>query len=239
MLIPRDDQRVDLEKAHVLLDEGPVELADEIAGLLGEVARQAERPRHGAAVMGLDAGGRIDREGVDLLRRVVGDLLDIHAAFGRDDEGDAARRAVDQRREIELGGDVGAFLDIEPADLLAGLAGLGRDERLAEHLADEGLDLVDRAGEAHAALVAGVLLLELALAAAAGVDLRFHHPQRSAEFLGGVLGLVGGEHRLAAGHRHPEFLQDRLTLVFVDVHRPPLVILGRCVSDDPRTSCRM
>jgi hypothetical protein len=35
-------------------------------------------------------GRRIDGEGDDLLGRVVGDLLDVHAAFGRDDEGDAA-----------------------------------------------------------------------------------------------------------------------------------------------------
>jgi hypothetical protein len=48
----------------------------------------------------------IDREGHDLLGRVVRDLLDVHAAFGRGDEGDAAGLAVDQHREIEFLGDV-------------------------------------------------------------------------------------------------------------------------------------
>ena len=88
--------------------------------------------------------------------------------------------AVDQRREVELLGDVGAVLDVEAVDLLAGRAGLDRDQRRAEHLLGEGLHLVDRLGEAHAALVAGRGLLELALAAAAGVDLRLHDPERAA-----------------------------------------------------------
>ena len=72
-----------------------------------------------------DAGRRIDREGHDLLGRVMGDLLDVHAAFGRDHEGDARGLAVDQRRQIELLGDVRAVLDIEAVDLLAGLARSG------------------------------------------------------------------------------------------------------------------
>jgi hypothetical protein len=62
--------------------------------------------------------------GDDLLGRVVGDGLDVHAAFGRDDEGDAADRTVDQERAIELAVDVGAVFDIEAVDLLAGVAGL-------------------------------------------------------------------------------------------------------------------
>ena len=87
--------------------------------------------------------------------------------------------AVDQDREIELLVDVGAVLDVEAVDLLAGGAGLHRDQRRAQHLLGEVIDLVDRLGEAHAALVAGGGFLELALAAAAGVDLALHHPDRA------------------------------------------------------------
>src|SRR3712207_7181570 len=47
------------------------------------------------------------------------------------------------------------------------------------HLAGEGLHLVDAAGEPHATLAAGLRLLEAALAAAARVDLRLHHPERA------------------------------------------------------------
>ena len=64
--------------------------------------------------------------------------------------------------------------------------GLDRHQRLAQHLLGEGLYLVDRLGEAHAALVAGVRLLEFALAAAAGVDLRLHHPDGAGQRLRGL-----------------------------------------------------
>jgi hypothetical protein len=84
-----DDQRVDLQHLHVLRRRR-VELGDEL--LPACLARSPERPSALAtcAVMGHRAGRGIDGEGVDLLGRVVGDLLDVHAAFGRDDEGDAA-----------------------------------------------------------------------------------------------------------------------------------------------------
>src|SRR5690606_39190836 len=102
--------------------------------------------------------------------RVVGHLLDVHAAFGGGDERDAAGGAVDQAGEVKLPLDVGTVLDIDAVDHLPGRAGLLGDQGRAEHLADEGLDLLRRAGEADAALVAGLRLFEAALAAAAGMD---------------------------------------------------------------------
>ena len=68
--------------------------------------------------MRADAGHRIDRDGDDLVRRVVRDLLDVHAAFGRDHDRDARGCAVDQHREIELLVDRRAFLDVEAVDRL-------------------------------------------------------------------------------------------------------------------------
>src|SRR5450759_64647 len=118
--------------------------------------------------MAHDAGGWIDREGYDLLRRLVRDILDIDAAFGGNHERYFGGFAVDQDREIELLVDLGAFLDVKPVDLLAVRPGLYRHERCAQHLLDEFIDLGDRLGDAHAALVAGGSFLELALAAAAG-----------------------------------------------------------------------
>ena len=94
-------------------------MASDIGGLLGEVAGEAERGGDGAAVMRHQAGGGIDGDGLDLLRRVVGDRLDIHAAFGRGDDGDAAGRAVDQQRQVEFLFDVDAVGDVEALDLLA------------------------------------------------------------------------------------------------------------------------
>ena len=92
---------------------------------------------------------------LDLLRRVVGDRLDVHAAFGRGDDRDPAGLAVDQQREVEFLGDVDAVGDVEPLDLLALRAGLDRDQRLAEHLGGMLAHFVDRMGEADAALGVG------------------------------------------------------------------------------------
>ena len=216
-----DDERVDLQHAHVLAREGRVELGRDVLRLLGERAGEAERLGHQPAVVGHHAGRGVDGEGDDLVGRVVRHRLDVHAALRRDDEGDAAGRTVDQHREVELGLDVRAVLDVEAVHLLAGLAGLDRDEGAPEHLLGEGLDLGGRLGEAHAALLAGVRLLEPALAAPARVDLALHHPERAAELARRRLGLRRLEDRLAPRHGQAELLQDGLGLVFVDVHRRP------------------
>ena len=168
--------------------------------------------------MAHDAGGGIDREGHDLFRRVVGDVLDVDAAFGGDHERDARGLAVDQDRQVELLVDLGAFLDIEPVDLLAVRPGLHRDQGRAQHLLGELVDLGDRLGDAHAALVAGGGFLELALAAAAGVNLALHHPDRAAQRFRGGVGIGSPQHRNALRDRHAEFMQQRLGLVFMDVH---------------------
>ncbi len=211
-------QRVDLQHRHVLGDEGVIELAHQSFRLFCQVAGQFQRLRNGAAVMAHDAGRRIDREGHDLLRRRVRDILDVDAAFGGNHERDFAGFAVDQDREIKLLVDVGAFLDVEPVDLLAVRPGLHRDQSCAQHLLGELIDLSDRFGDAHPALVAGGGLLELALAAAAGMDLALHHPDRAGKRFRGGIGIGRPQHRYAARDRHPEFMQQRLGLIFVDVH---------------------
>jgi hypothetical protein len=50
----------------------------------------------------------------------MGDLLDVHAAFGGGDEGDAAGLPVDEEREVKLARDVRAVFDVDAVDLLAG-----------------------------------------------------------------------------------------------------------------------
>jgi hypothetical protein len=79
-----DDERVDLQHAHVAGHEGLEELGGDVLGLLGERAREAQRLGDRPPVVGHHAGGGIDREGQDLLRGVVGHLLDVHAALCRD-----------------------------------------------------------------------------------------------------------------------------------------------------------
>ena len=165
-----------------------------------------------------DAGRRIHREGHDLLRRRMRDVLDIDAAFGGDHERHFRGFAVDQDRQVKLLVDVGAFLDVDPVDLLAVRSGLHRDQRRAQHLLDVVIDLGNRLGDAHAALVAGGGLLELALAAAAGVDLALHHPDRAGKGFRGGVRIGRPQHRHALRDRHAEFVQQRLGLVFMDIH---------------------
>ena len=129
-----DRQRVDLDLRGVGADERVVELGEHLGRLLGEVAGQAERGGDCAAMVRHQPGRRVDGDGLDLLGRVVGDRLDVHPAFGRGDDGDAAGLAVDQQREVEFLGDVDAVGDVEALDLLACRAGLDRDQSLAEHL---------------------------------------------------------------------------------------------------------
>ena len=168
--------------------------------------------------MAHDAGGGIDREGHDLLGRVVRDVLDVDAAFGRDDEGDARGLAVDQERKVELLVDVGAVLDVEAVDLLAGGAGLDRHEGGAQHLLGELGDFRGRLGDADAALVAGRSFLELALAAAAGMDLALHHIDRAGQRLGGGFRVARFKDRNALGDRHAELTQQRFGLIFMNIH---------------------
>src|SRR4029453_16841593 len=70
----------------------------------------------------------------------------------------------------------------------------------------------------NAPLGIGPELLELALAAAASVDLRLHHPQRPGQLPGGCDGLLNAHCGVARGHRNAELGGKFLGLVFVNVH---------------------
>ncbi|KIU01188.1 hypothetical protein QU38_02495, partial [Staphylococcus aureus] len=109
-------ERVDFDLGGVGALEGGEERRSDLGGLLALVAGQAQRGGDGAAVVRHEAGRRIDVEGMDLLGSRMRDFLDVHAALGRDDEGDAAGHAVDEERQVEFLGDVGAVGDVEAVD---------------------------------------------------------------------------------------------------------------------------
>src|SRR5690606_12669639 len=87
MAVLHDDQRVDLEHVHVLLDEGLVQDREQRLAVFSGRTGQLQRRIDGGDVLGGDAGFRVDGDGVDLFGGGVGHFLDVHAAFGRDDEG--------------------------------------------------------------------------------------------------------------------------------------------------------
>ncbi len=211
-------ERVDLDLRGVGAEKGVVEQFRDLLRLLGEFAVEAQRISDGAAVMGHEAGRRVDVEAVDLLRRVVRHVLDVHPALGRGDEGDPAALPVDEQGEVEFLRDVDAVGDVEPVHLLAGRAGLHGDERVAEHVGGGGADLVSAAGEADAALRVGRELLELPLAAAARMDLRLHDIKRPGQFLRRRHRLVDAHRGEAGGDGHAPLREQFLGLIFVDVH---------------------
>jgi hypothetical protein len=86
--------------------------------------------------------------------------------------------------------------------------GLGRDQRHAEHAVGLGVKFRKRLDELDAA----------AFAPAAGVNLRLHHEDIAAESAGVIRRLLCARRHAAVGNRRAIRLQQRLGLMFVDIH---------------------
>ena len=219
----RDQERVHFDHRAILLPVELVELRHEGHALLEEVAGEAEREGDLASLEGLEADGRVDLHLEDLLRGVVGDVFDLHAAFGRGDDDREGGRAVEEDGEVVLVvaavgalAQVGGFGEVDRLDLAAGFAGLGGHEGVAEHRLGVLEGLLLRRRELHAALEA---VGEGAFAAAAGVDLGFHHDATGGVDLGErAFELGGGGDRHALGHGDAELSEQFFGLVFVNIH---------------------
>jgi hypothetical protein len=173
--------------------------------------REAELECQLARLVALQADRRIDVLLEDLVGRIVRDLFDIHAAMLRGHEHHLGRRTVQHQAEIEFAVDGRTGFNQQALHLLPGGAGLVRDELHTQNLLGILVGLFDGLGQLDAA----------ALAATAGVDLRFDDDDRVAsreQRLGGVVGLFDGGGHLAAGHGDAVFAEDFLGLVLVDFH---------------------
>ncbi len=218
LAVLRHHQRVDFEQAHVLVEDQLVEPLHHLRALFHLVALEAQRECELARVERLQTRCRIDRHREDLVWRIVRHLLDVHAAFGRGDERDARGCAINERGEIELAGNIDSVLDIDASNGAPRRAGLDGDESVPQHLLGELLGLARRLGEANAALVARRGLLELALAASAGMDLRLDHDGRRADPGRGLLDLVRAEGDEALAGLDAVFCEKVFSLMLVDVH---------------------
>src|SRR6202012_2563590 len=81
----------------------------------------------------LQPHGRIDLFSQDRTGAVRSDLLDFDAALRRGDHTNTLDLAVEHEPEVELADEGLGPLDVEPVNDLALGAGLGRDQRRAEH----------------------------------------------------------------------------------------------------------
>ena len=223
-----DDQRVYFQHRHVLLGEGFIEDREEFHAVGARGAFELEGVAEFRRISIRDAA--VDRQGHDLLRRIVRNRLDVHAAFGRNDESHLAGFAINQDGEIEFAVNVGAVFDIEAVDLLAGGAGLRGHKMVTQHLLGVGEHVVLGEGEADTALFARFGLSELAFAAPTGVNLAFHDPKRSWQRVDRLLDVGEGENRYAFSDGGAKGFEHRFCLVFVNVHMECLdgcVVCGR------------
>ena len=165
-----DDQRIDLEQRRVALEVNAVQRHENRLELANLRALEAEPEGDLAALIALQARGRIDVDTQDLLGRVRRDFLDVHAAGGGGDDRDAAALAIQRERQIDFALDLRTRLDVDDFDRQAFRPGLFRDQSLTEHVGGCGAHGIEIAREFHTAR----------LATAAGVHLGFDHPELAA-----------------------------------------------------------
>ena len=135
------------------------------------------------------------------VRVVLGDLLDLDAAFGREHEERLLLAAVERDREVVLLGDLRGLLDPELLDHVAA-------DVEPEDVAGFVFRILWILGELHAAR----------LAAAAGQDLRLDD-DLPADLLRGPPSLVRRGREPPVGDGDAEAREQLLALVLVEVHR--------------------
>ncbi len=132
-----------------------------------------------ANLVTVQAGVGVEGLVKDQLRRVVGHLLDVHATLAGDDQHRPGGRPIDDDAQVQLAGDLAAFFHQHLADGLTGRPGLDGDQGLAQQGPGHFAGLFGAFDQLHAALLG--VGFDRSLAAAAGVDLRLDHGQRSAQ----------------------------------------------------------
>ncbi len=198
-----------LEQRRVRTDEGLVERQHYPAGLLHFVTGQADGEGELLCLEWRQADARLDERLVDPLRRLRRHFLDVHAAVGAGHEDRLLRGAIHEQTHVEFALDREPFLDQHPPHALTGRAGLVGDQLHAENSFCVDLDGVEPLGHLHPA----------ALAAAARVNLRLDNRHGAAEALGDLNGVLRRHRHLASRHRDAVLRQDRLGLIFVNLHR--------------------
>jgi hypothetical protein len=201
--LPDDRQRVDLDEVGVGREHRPNQaLCDPDAGL--EVVAQPKREDEPPGLPVEQAELRVGVDGHDRVRALRRDLLDLDAALRRAHDQDPASRPVEDRRQVELGDDLGGLgdEDLSNGDSL---------DRHAQDVIGDRLGLIGRPREANATC----------LAAPADQDLRLHHDALAARLEDALRrspGLGRGSGNLPGRDRQPVCEQQRLGVRFLDLH---------------------
>src|SRR5690606_31376666 len=201
-------QRVDFDQRGVGFHIALIQLLENVYGLIHGIGRHFNSLSDLRGLFLGETHQRIDVFRDDFLGGGLGHFLDVHAAFAGSDERNLLRCAVGHDGYVVFLLDVGAFLDVEAADLLAFRAGLVRHELHAEDLGSQLTDFIDGASQLDAA----------ALPTTTSMDLSLDDPDRSTQFLGRCHGFVDGKGGDSAGHSHAKFLQQFLALILVNFH---------------------
>ena len=179
---------------------------------------------------GLVAGGGVDGEGQDLVGRGVRHFLDVHAAFGGGDEGDARGLTVDQKGEIELARYPCAILDVDAVDLLARGARLLGHERAPASMrfASFAASSTDF-GAADAALFAGIGFRNLPLPRPPAWICAFTTQIGPSSAPAAVLASSALRTTRPSDTGAPVLTEERFRLVFVNVHSRSLLPVWRAI----------
>ena len=162
--VERDDaaireqrQRIDFQQFGVVRPEGSIELSENTRDLRFGAA-EIEPFEHVGNGCRRRVDVDVDQQAADRGRLCRGDLLDVHAAFGGEEDKRLACGRVMQHGGVELALNLGLFLDQQALDRVIA-------DAHAENLPGHFLGFIRRAGELDAA----------GLAALAGRHLRLHH----------------------------------------------------------------
>ena len=209
------DERIDFDHRAVALHEKVEEAAEQRAELFELIANESEAGCHFSALKGLKSKQGMDRFTKDTVRRFLRHSFDFDTAFGAGDDDRSSGGAVHEDGEVIFFLDIDRFSDEDLTDDFAIGTGLVSDEGFAQHFAGVFLGFLIALAELDAALKA---IGKGAFAAAAGVDLGFHHQIAAAQFLSDLSCFGGGCGDAAFGGRDAEGFEKCFGLIFVDIH---------------------
>jgi len=158
-----DDQRIDFQQGQVVVLEEVTQTDKNIDELLDLRAFEAKLEGQLAALVWHRANQRVDDSLEDFLRGFVGNLFNLHAAFGGCHEHNALAGTIHHRTQVQLPGNISAGFNQNLVDgLTAGIC-LVSHQALTEPLVGEIADFVLGFDQLHTTRLATTTGMHLSL----------------------------------------------------------------------------